>query len=372
MSGQPNIFKFATSELSQDAFICWLLSYVNHPQDEKLNKCAKEFVALLYNLYNSKRGLAQIKSGDVEKVENLKRQYCHTDVYFWAVINCKRVPFIIEDKTYTSHHSEQLKKNKEAVIKKDNINEKELVCIYYKTWYIFPEDEKAEKEYGYKIFDYKRIHIFLQNYKTDNLIFESYKEYIKEIYDLCENYKNLWQKDDYECFKYDFAQLEFMKKLSERCPEKAPYNYVGQIYNDYNRGGTPWAQLYFAEFKDILPGKISENLFYRLDNKRKSPETKKTEYYLSIKQYAKVKDNPEAKQKKLERLEKYREIFHKIAKGTSLDFSNVRKDRSGANESEIGALFFDKEKHKPTTVLEQIGKIHEQFAKEIQSTMVPS
>jgi hypothetical protein len=368
MGNQPNIFKFATSELSQDAFICWLLSYgdVNHSQDEKLNKCAKEFVALLYNLKSS---LAQIKPSDVETVEKPERQYCHTDVYFWAVINSKRVPFIIEDKTNTPPHSDQLSKYIEAIIEKDKIKKEDLIRIYYKTGYIFPKDEEEVKKGGYETLDYRKIHDFLQdceNYEIDNLIFESYKEYIKkDFYNHYENHKNLWQKDDYECFKHDFAQLEFMKKLSERCPKNIQYNYVGQerICNGKNRDGTPWTQLYFAEFK--LLGEISENLFYRLDDKRKNPKTKKRGYYLSIRQYAEVKGNPEAKQKKLQKLKKYIEIFHKITKGTSLDFSNIRKDNSGHKESEVGTLFFDKDRHKPTAVLEQIGKIHEQFVKEI-------
>ena len=37
---RPNLFKFATSELSQDAFICWLLSSAspeNKEEDAKLH-----------------------------------------------------------------------------------------------------------------------------------------------------------------------------------------------------------------------------------------------------------------------------------------------------------------------------------------------
>lgn len=43
MTKTPNIFDFATSELSQDAFLCWLIAWADSSQienDETLNNCA--------------------------------------------------------------------------------------------------------------------------------------------------------------------------------------------------------------------------------------------------------------------------------------------------------------------------------------------
>lgn len=48
----PNLFKFATSELSQDAFICWLLSWaekdykVGSDKQQALNELANNTLAL--------------------------------------------------------------------------------------------------------------------------------------------------------------------------------------------------------------------------------------------------------------------------------------------------------------------------------------
>ena len=47
---KPNIFDIATKELSQDAFITWLLAFAdndNQQYDKELNLCAKEFVSML-------------------------------------------------------------------------------------------------------------------------------------------------------------------------------------------------------------------------------------------------------------------------------------------------------------------------------------
>ena len=46
----PNIFDFATSELSQDAFLCWLIAWADSSQivnDNSLNGCASTFVKRL-------------------------------------------------------------------------------------------------------------------------------------------------------------------------------------------------------------------------------------------------------------------------------------------------------------------------------------
>ena len=47
---KPNIFDIATKELSQDAFITWLLLFADggcKREDEVLNECAREFVTEL-------------------------------------------------------------------------------------------------------------------------------------------------------------------------------------------------------------------------------------------------------------------------------------------------------------------------------------
>lgn len=131
METKPNLFEFATSELSQDAFICWLLSYVNYGQDKKLNQCAKDLVALLYNLKHS----SKISAGDIQGIE-IKRQFHNIDIYFEADIKGIKVPFIIEDKTYTSHHSEQLQRYQEKIIE-TGFEKDQIVCVYFKTGYTF-------------------------------------------------------------------------------------------------------------------------------------------------------------------------------------------------------------------------------------------
>ena len=103
----PNIFSFATSELSQDAIFTWLLSWAS-PQcatfDPDLQSVAVEFIRLL-------TGINDLQVNAIEA----GRQWEHIDI--WAKIN-DDIFLSIEDKTGTTIHNEQLKRYKETVEKK--------------------------------------------------------------------------------------------------------------------------------------------------------------------------------------------------------------------------------------------------------------
>jgi len=88
---KPNIFSFATSELSQDAFICWLVSHINYPEDTILHECAKDFIVMLYNLDRDSDTIDRNSVSISMSSGYPKQQYCKTDVYFQvAHFNLKR------------------------------------------------------------------------------------------------------------------------------------------------------------------------------------------------------------------------------------------------------------------------------------------
>jgi len=107
---RPNIFEIATKELSQDAFITWLLKWADDSYkdtDEDLHQCGKEFISTLIKKQNPNF------SESINKVE-AKRQKEKIDV--WAEVNDKYL-IIIEDKTNSRDHSKQLEKYKEIAEK---------------------------------------------------------------------------------------------------------------------------------------------------------------------------------------------------------------------------------------------------------------
>lgn len=63
---KPNIFNYATSELTNDAIICWMLDWANS-QDEGYKNLSQDMIRLF----------TKNKDLKVEKV-NIKRQYKNT------------------------------------------------------------------------------------------------------------------------------------------------------------------------------------------------------------------------------------------------------------------------------------------------------
>ena len=101
MSVKHNLFAFATSELSQDAFFCWALDCLNRDEDSPLYGLGRSFWALLSGRKND--ALPKIK-GVV-----IRRQFKHMDVLALVVYSNLTVDaLVIEDKVNTSEHDDQI------------------------------------------------------------------------------------------------------------------------------------------------------------------------------------------------------------------------------------------------------------------------
>ncbi|MGP4963801.1 PD-(D/E)XK nuclease family protein [Psychrobacter celer] len=127
----PNLFKFATSELSQDAFICWLLSWADKDyqtgsdKHKALNKIATSVLALFFDKANK-----SLPSHIDEIV--VKRQVNNIDVL--CIIN-DTYCVLIEDKVGSIQHSDQLVRYKQFMINDHKVPfaEDKIIPIYLQT-----------------------------------------------------------------------------------------------------------------------------------------------------------------------------------------------------------------------------------------------
>ena len=203
---KPNIFELATKELNQDAFITWLLQFADAnciKYDEYINKCGIEFVTELIK--------KQIPEFD-EKIETVKagRQWENIDV--WAEINDKYL-IIIEDKTNTSHHSDQLGRYKKSASEwclKNNY--KEPICIYLKTGNEAQSSLDDIVKQGFAIFNRKHfIDLLIKYNETDNDIFKDFYNRLVRIEKSHNEYEDKkigeWKSADWEGF-YQFLEKE--------------------------------------------------------------------------------------------------------------------------------------------------------------------
>jgi len=194
---KPNIFNIATKELNQDAFLTWLLQYSDikcKSLDESLNNCGKEF---LQRLIQTK--LPKFNEEIVNVVAG--RQWKNIDV--WATINEKYL-VIIEDKTFSSFHSNQLARYKK--IATDWCKEKEYkepICVYLKTGNESSRNLKYVESQGYSVFNRQDFLRVLEKYnEIDNDIFIDFKERLSKLEHSNNQYTNKiigdWKSSDWQ------------------------------------------------------------------------------------------------------------------------------------------------------------------------------
>lgn len=208
-----NIFDYATSELSQDAFISLMISWFDS-NNENLKLISTDFITKLYNEYNTEYLSSQPPVFTIKSVKLIQQHY-KIDVYFEVTTKDGDViPFIIEDKTWTEPHSNQLR-NYAKKIKKPSIK------IFFKTGHVTEKDKELTNQEKYMIIDTKWIYDFLSKHKNNitDVFFTSFfeyseREFYKKLYTKSGKRKTLtdWIASD---LKEGFVQYELIKTIKD-------------------------------------------------------------------------------------------------------------------------------------------------------------
>ena len=272
----PNIFNYATKELSQDAVICWLVACAAEATGD-LQKCGLEFVRTLFRArqVGSDGGVSVLGPNgeltdphdgpcNVNDVSCPRPQYDRIDVYFQAKVDGKTVSFIIEDKKDGSTDSAQLARHIKVVIG-DKEKEDLIKPIYFKTGYMFSDEREVVEENKYSVFKAEDMASFLdgQAVTRENEILRQYAEYLAAFMETRIKAQEKWDLNQ------DHVQWEFMLKLRDRLgdavgewqpfiPDESsgfPDWTWGGLGKDKNRDGSSWTQYWFAQ-----------HLFWRLDS----------------------------------------------------------------------------------------------------------
>ena len=190
----PCIFDFATKELSQDAFFCWLLSWANTKYKNYLNKIANNIITKIID-----------KSIIVEKIEIFRQK---KDIDFYIIIN-EKIIIVFEDKVKTSFHDNQLEKYKEIMF--EQFKDYEFYFVYIKNDLVFPNEKCEVEKNGYKVVDIYQIKKFCTR-NINNDIYNDYLTYLKKkIFKYDNFYKikfSLWGQDEWLGFIYHLINEE--------------------------------------------------------------------------------------------------------------------------------------------------------------------
>lgn len=350
----PNLFTYATSELSQDAWICWLVAHVDCDERPALRDAARDFVARLWNRARPGEPVAAEDVGDLRPGDP-EPQARHIDVLFEVRVRDKRVAFVIEDKTDTSHHSDQL--TRYAAEARRLRPGAEPVLVYLKTGYHFERDAAVHAT-GYGAFGLEDLVDFFSAHTITSDIFNDFARHHADA--LAERRRciaalNAGTPD----FRLDFVQHAFLTRLRDACGS------TNALSRGTNRDGSPWTHWSFASTENVGGAGATEYLFHRVD---KRMHDGRPSYYLSTRQYLDLKRAPEARPAKLARLRAYQAAFNDAvaATRTPLRMGQVSGDKRGANESEIGVLFFD-DTQTTNVVLEQYPAIHRAFVERLHA-----
>lgn len=206
----PNLFHFATSELSQDAVLCWMLSWAdqkykkNHPH---LHDVAK---SLLYSIYRK----AKIETPAEFLKIDIQRQYSGIDIF--CEINDDSI-ILIEDKVGTKQHSNQLARYKDNILNDPKFASKTVIPVYLQTG---DQSNYAEiEEHGYHTLRRRDLLDILESdagkhAKSQSDILRDFSDHIRHIEDGVQSYAvlpiNEWAWDSWKGF-----YIEIQRRLQD-------------------------------------------------------------------------------------------------------------------------------------------------------------
>ena len=199
MDYKPNLFAWATSELSQDAFIKWLLEWANYPQSKALHKTA---IHLIHKLTDNK----------IYSIDSVQFYKQVSKINILCIIN-EEYALLIGDKTDSKNYSKLL----EGFIVKsseDYLTNK-IFSVYFNTGN--QSNFASVKELGYKLFLRKDLLCILGygiKQGVNDPIFNDYYDALKNKEASFQSYKLLpvpkWYLNSWKGF---YSELQ--KKLGE-------------------------------------------------------------------------------------------------------------------------------------------------------------
>lgn len=195
MMTTPNIFDFATKELSQDAMICWLIAWADAdategPVDGGLCLCGRAFVDALF---------AKWQDWPVELGAQIRTEVCRQQNRIDVLARVDdRYVLLIEDKTDTGAHDDQLDRYRKAVINGEtafgDVAYENLYPIYVKTGNHSLRDRQYAETRGYAVFDRTDFLRVLDAYRGPNPILLDFRRHLQQWQRETDSFHN-WTKE---------------------------------------------------------------------------------------------------------------------------------------------------------------------------------
>ncbi len=275
-----NIFKFATGELSQDAFICWFFNWFNEGDNPKLKQLVCDFC-------KDKLDIPTLSSVDIhrqfsKKVEREKQSFS-VKIDVLIILN-NEIAVIIEDKTFTSEHSNQIMRYEDGLrilqeqddagklrIEDNVYSISKIMSVYWKTGFFYNCDKCVVAD---KIVDSDYLMKLFGEYRSENELIEMYVQKLLDDKQWYDDHSKYWAKsNDKEdegawntnLCNHQIAQYTMMREIF---PEQDTWKGGDFFYVEHGSSfGRPWTEIWvYCDRRSCDPeGDKRFEIFWRID-----------------------------------------------------------------------------------------------------------
>lgn len=316
-----NLFKHSPKELVTDAFITWLLYFLDSKENLKKQKI-KVFNTLLLKKDDKNKIVDSIKI-----VKQKKGLHGRPDIVLSFNLNGEKKTILFENKTWTTTSKDQLNRYKKDY---NNIYR----YLYLKLAYVNIREQKLCENCGYDIITSEHLLETINELKDFHVIIKQYADYLNNAFvDKIKNlHYQLFTQDNFKTLKKAQGQEIFISHLYNALHEKQITDLKFKTGSSFGR---PWTELYIykKKVKYHKEKNAIEIISWRVD-------TRSSKYYVRLNQYTHkpTKDYLPIKKK---RLKKLRNIAKKlIQEDKKLNYGKL--SNRGKAQSEIAIFFEDK------------------------------
>lgn len=325
MNSKTNIFFHSPKELTTDAFLVWLIYFLDSKEEYKVYK------QIFFNNVILKKEDCDRAVSSVE----LKRQENNVDVLlmFRFEDDGEEQTILFENKTWSSQHSKQLARYK-------TIYPNCYRYFYYKLAYINSQEAKEIAQEQYEVIDADMMSSTIEKMVDLHPLIKMYYDYIAYTFvDTINSFhKKLFVEHHYNVLWGADAQKYLCDIIVKKMTEQ---NVPSLRITNGTSYGRPWTEITITE----KPEGYWECLFWRVD-------IRSGKFYIRLNQYA--EPSKEEIDYKMKRLEILRNEANSIV-GSLQDLHLGKVNNRGIKESEV--LIFFLEDNDLETLIEALPKI---------------
>ncbi len=281
LNNKPNIFEFATKELSQDAVFCYILDCFNSTEKRNI---AIEFLNLI-----------EFPFVDEIKEIKIKQQEDHSDIKAIVSLNdnTKKI-IVIEDKVFSSLHDNQLERYMNAIKKRENCTDADIFGVFFKIGKQTIWEEKLCEASNFRNLDYIDFAKYIERISKADSLLEVFSEFFKHRVSFCQkiddlDFNNIDDNTFNNILSDRYSQRKFTEWVLHQIFENTDSKYNEKKQYDVNNYGRPCTQYTFIfntnktspDKWDLSPDEFPTRdyaCFFRIDRNKKG-------WYIAIRQY---------------------------------------------------------------------------------------